>query len=93
MITGIPHGQYGGLEYYGCVRCQKYHAPCDEEFEAHKGFQSKHGIQRIAVSTHEKYCQHGVEACRQRRGMATAKTPDGEMIDCEVLSPVEQEVL
>ena len=25
MIGGIPYGVYGGVQYYGCVRCQKQH--------------------------------------------------------------------
>ena len=35
---------------YGCVKCQKWHADRDPDglFEAHKWFQSKHGIRSIS---------------------------------------------
>jgi hypothetical protein len=34
---------------YGCVRCQEFHHEGDAEYDAHMGFQCRHGTYLIAL--------------------------------------------
>ena len=50
-MSHSPKGVY--VHYYGCVKCQKHHYDAEEHaldlYRQHEGFQSKHGVQRMAV--------------------------------------------
>lgn len=39
---------------YGCVECQEWHYEGDAEFEPHIYWQSKHGVQYVALPPQER---------------------------------------